>query len=348
MALGNVNGGREPVRWDLIEGQLPEGRRLTVRLASRGSRKDLLIGVDALQRRHLLVQIPLLEPIDLCERSTKGISLLTVEMKLDNGAYANFIDVVCLESHGHAALDIILFEIAAALDSGASIDRISLVKNVVGKWRRFWSGVNPGLLSKEEQIGLFGELWFLQNWLGPSVGYPLAVRAWRGPLGSRHDFEATRVGIEIKTCSRLDVVHSIHGVEQLVEPVGGTLFLMSLAVRDEASSTDSLVSLITSIRNLLENDYEALSHFDSCIYSAGYSDELDAEYAKLRLRVRSEELYRVAPGFPRIVPESFCEALPPSITAIQYELSLAGAIPWRVADNSPSATQLLRDFFGGA
>jgi hypothetical protein len=348
VALGNVNNkGREPIRWDLIEGQLPEGSRLTVRLAVRGGRDDVLIGVDALQRRHLLIQIPLLEPTDLCERSTKGISLLTVEMKLDNGNYANFIAVVCLESQGHAALDTILFEIVGALDSGASIDRISLVKNVVGKWRRFWSGVNSGLLSKEQQIGLFGELWFLKNWLGLSIGYPSAVRAWRGPLGSRHDFEASLVGIEIKTCSSLEMVHHIHGIEQLVEPVGGTLFLMSLGVRDEASATDSLPQLIKSIRDLLDNEFDALSHFDSCIYSGGYSDELEAEYSKMKLRVRSEDLYRVAPGFPRVVPSSFCEMLPLSISAVNYELSLAGADPWRVAQNPASASRLLIDFFGG-
>jgi hypothetical protein len=342
-----VNAVHGPIRWDLIQGHLPEGSRLTVRLALKGGPKDVLIGIDALQRRHILIQIPLLEPIDLSDRGTKGIALHTVEMKIDNGGYANFIDVACLESHGHAAMDIILFEIVEALKSGASIDRISLVKNIVGKWRRFWSGVNPALLSRDQQIGLFGELWFLKNWLGPSIGISAAVQAWRGSLGVRHDFEASLVAVEVKTSSLLDIVHCIHGIEQLVEPVGGTLFLMSIGVRDEASATDTLTDLVKSIRELLTNEYEALSHFDSFLYSTGYSDELGVEYAKLKLRMRSEELYRVTPGFPRIVPSSLCEVLPPAITAVAYQLSLAGALQWRVADNPESARLLLSDFFGG-
>jgi hypothetical protein len=50
------------------------------------------------------------------------------------------------------------------LQAGASIGHISLVQNVLAKWRRFWSGVSRGLLSKEQQFGLFGELWFFCRW----------------------------------------------------------------------------------------------------------------------------------------------------------------------------------------
>jgi hypothetical protein len=344
MAADDLNGNTDQLRWDLLEAQPPSGERLTVRSAMPARRGDLLIAVDAWGRRHILVEIPPGEPNDLSERTSLGIGLQTVEMKVDGGALINFIDIACLEPHGHAALDVIVNEIGDALDAGASTFRISLVQNVLSKWRRFWSGISQGLLSREQQIGLFGELWFLLHWLGPSVGLSTAVRMWRGPLSGRNDFEAKMIGIEVKTSALSNVVHQINGLEQLLEPAGGSLFLMSIAVRDEASATDCLPIVIENIRHGIKLDHETASHFDSCLYATGYQDSVESEYLKLKLRVRTEELYRVVNGFPRLVPSDLKQPLAPGLGAVRYELRLDGASPWRLAVSADGAKQLLRDF----
>lgn len=344
MAARGVIGRSGQLRWDLVESQPPNGEQLTVRVAMPGRRKDLLIAVDSGARRHILIEIPSGEPSALSERASRGISVQTVEMKVDGGEHRNFIDVVCLDAHGHVALDVIVGEIADALDAGASILRVALVQNVLSKWRRFWSAISQGLLGRDQQIGLFGELWFLAHWLGPSIGLSAAVHMWRGPFGARNDFECKSIGIEVKTSSRSDRAHHINGLEQLMEPTGGSLFLMSLSVREEVSASDSLPVLIRNIREGLSDDHGTLSHFDSCLFAVGYHDSLEREYEKLRLRVRNEELYRVADAFPRLVPSSLKSPLPPGIDQISYELRLDGAIPWRLAVTPEAARQLLRDF----
>ena len=186
-----------------------------------GRRDDVLIAVDAAHRRHVLVRIPPGEPCDLAERTSRGIAVQTVEMNIGAGQLSNFVEVVCLEPQGHPALDIVVEELVSSLEAGASTGRVRLVQNVLAKWRRFWSGVNQGLLSTEQQLGLFGELWFLSRWLGPSVGMQKAVQMWRGPVHARNDFELPGVGIEVKTTGRVDAAYIIHGLEQLLEPVGG-------------------------------------------------------------------------------------------------------------------------------
>jgi hypothetical protein len=344
VASVSLDSKGDQLRWDLLEAQPPSGERLTVRSAMPARRKDLLIAVDSSGRRHILVEIPPREPSELLERTSRGIGLQTVEMRGDGGERINFIDVACLEPQGHAALDVIVNEIADALDAGASILRIALVQNVLSKWRRFWSGISQGLLSHEQQIGLFGELWFLLHWLGPSVGLATAVRMWRGPVGGRNDFEATKIGVEVKTSSLSNVVHQINGLEQLLEPADGSLFLMSIAVRDEASATDCLPIVIRNIRDGLDLDYDTVSHFDSCLYAAGYQDAVESEYSKLKLRVRAEELYRVVDGFPRLVPSDLKQSLAPGLGAVRYELRLDSASPWRLAVSADGAKQLLRDF----
>ena len=186
-----------PLPWALVEGQPPGGERLTVRTALPGNHDDVLIALDAARRRYVLVRIPTGEPSELAERTSKGIAVQTVEMRVDGDRTENFVEIACLESQGHAALDTIAVELVEALVAGASIGRVRLVQNVLAKWRRFWSGVNQGVLSKEQQLGLFGELWFLSRWLCPSVGTAKALQMWRGPAGSRNDFEVQGMGIEV-------------------------------------------------------------------------------------------------------------------------------------------------------
>jgi hypothetical protein len=333
-----------PLRWDLLESQPPSGERLTARLAVPDSRDDVFIAVDAAGRRYVLVTIPPGEPRELAERVSRGVEVKTVEMKAGIGARQDFIEIACLEAEGYAALDTIALEMVEALQAGASIGRVRLVQNVLAKWRRFWAGVSQGLLSKEQQLGLFGELWFLCRWLTPATGSSKALHMWRGPVGARNDFEVQGFAIEAKTTGRLDAAHVIHGLEQLLEPPGGSLFLFSLTVRDEASGSETLPRLVEETRGLLADDVPALSQFESALAAVGYDDRLAGEYGKLVLRVRDEGLYRVAAGFPRLIPASLVGGLPAGVTAVTYELRLDVAVNWLIARTPAAAAALLADF----
>lgn len=343
MASGALDASQSDFRWDLLEAQPPIGERLTVRPALLGYRDDVLIGIDAGKRRYVLVAIPADEPCDLSERTSRGISVQTVEMNTGAGT-VNYVEIACIDEGGHSALNIVIYELVDALNAGASIGRVRLVQNVLAKWRRFWSGVNQGTLSREQQLGLVGELWFMNRWLSPTIGASKAIHMWRGPMGARNDFEAPGLGIEVKTTSRIDAAHVIHGLEQLLEPVGGALLLFSLAVREEASGAVSLTELVEESRTLLANDYAGLSQFDTALYSAGYDDRHAAEYVKLLFRVRSEELYRVSSAFPRLVPSSILGGMPVGVSAVHYELRLESAVNFKVASSPKSAEALLTDF----
>lgn len=324
------------LRWDLLEAQPPSGERLTVRRALAGRHPDVLIALDAAKRRHVLVELPEGELGELAERTSRGIAVQTVELRPGGEAVKRFIEVVCLDAQGHAALDTIAVELIDALEAGASIGRVRLVQNVLAKWRRFWSGIAQGVLSKEEQLGLFGELWFLNRWLAPAVGVAAAVTMWRGPAGARNDFEAPGLAIEVKTTGRVDGAHVIHGLDQLLEPPGGKLMLFNLLVRDEASGTENLPAQVAEARGLMAEDYALQSQFDALIYAAGYDDRLASEYAKLVLRIRDTGLYSVTEGFPRLVPASLVGGVPVGVGAVEYELRLDAAGAWLLAA-TPSA-----------
>ncbi len=332
-------------RWDMLEAEPPTKERLAVRTAIAGRHVDVLIGVDAALRRHVLVRIPEGEEDAFTERVSRGIGVQTVKMvPKDTGLEESFVEIACLDSQGHGALDLVISELVDAVERSGGLTRVKLVQGVLSKWRRFWSGVPTNALSVEQQVGLFGELYFLCRWLSNALGPSKALDTWRGPAGARNDFELPSLAIEAKTTKRVDAVHVIHGLDQLLEPAGGVMLLFALCVRDEASATESLPRLVSDMRGLLADDADALNLFETMLYSAGYDDRLEAEYAKLMLRVRSEGLYRVSDGFPRLVPASIVGGLPQGVDAITYELRTDAATAWMVAESAGAAAKLLQDF----
>jgi hypothetical protein len=346
MAAGDLTPAEPAVpRWDLLEAEPPTKERLSVRSALSGRNGDVLIGVDAALRRYVLVRIPVGEGDALTERVSRGIGLQTVKMvPQDTGVAESFVEIACLDPQGHRALDLVIGELVDAVERAGGVTRVTLVQGVLAKWRRFWSGVPSGALSVEQQVGLFGELYFLSRWLCEALIPSRAVSAWRGPVGARNDFELSRLGVEVKATKRADSVHIIHGLDQLLEPVGGTLLLFGLCVRDEASATESLPGLVREMRERLTGDLEALGAFETALYTVGYDDRLEAEYSKLMLRIRTEALYRVSQDFPRLVPASIVGGVPAGVSAVAYELRLDAAAPWMVASSGKAATKLLRDF----
>jgi hypothetical protein len=338
-----VSASNMNMRWDLLEGGPPAGESLAARLAVPARCGDVFIGVDAALLRYVLVRIPPGEPGSLSERASRGIAVRTLEMKIDGSSETEiFVEIACLEPDGHAALDIVTIELVEALVAGATIGRVRLVQTVLSKWRRFWSGFDQKLLSRERHVGLFGELWFLARWLLPAMPSDRAIGMWRGPVGSRHDFERRGLAVEVKTSSRLDGSHEIHGLEQLLQPDNGDLFLFSILVREEASSLESLPVLVKEIRAQVSSDHLAGTQFDGMLSAAGYDEAFEAEYEKLKLRVRAQGLYRVDAGFPRLVPASMAGGLPPGVTGVSYDLRLDAAGAWLLSETPRAVADLLK------
>src|SRR5262249_32261137 len=82
------------------------------------------------------------------------------------------------------------------------------------------------LLSLERQIGLIGELVFLER-LVQKIG-TRAVEAWIGWMPEPHDFRLDTREFEVKTTTSAQRIHTINGIEQLVPSNECTLHLVSV------------------------------------------------------------------------------------------------------------------------
>lgn len=313
-------------------GPAPQGEVLTARVALPNVTDRLVCAINGEGGRHLLIPLELGDDA-VTDQESRGVTASTRELAVSGAAPGRYIDIVCHDSAGHDAFDLVGGEIAERLVSGSETPA-QCVARVLSKWRRFWGQLPREVLSLEAQLGLFAELWFLCFWLIPKVGISAAIEQWRGPFSARHDFEQTGRSVEAKaTLSSRGAIHRINGVDQLAPPEGGELLFFSLRAREEAGAAKSLADLVIQCRSAVEADANALTRFESALLAAGYSPVHEEEYRKRHLRVFAEELFRVERHFPRIIAATFAAGVPAGVERLEYEINLSGSTDLRIARN---------------
>ncbi|MEX2670889.1 MAG: PD-(D/E)XK motif protein [Phycisphaeraceae bacterium] len=198
------------------------------------------------------------------------------------------------------------------------------------RWQLFLSRRRDARLSRFEQIGLWGEIWFLRSHLIPTLGIDSAVHAWRGPDGANHDFEFSGKAVEVKTSSANPEgrVH-IANVLQLVDTGLDALYLRYISVSIHQGAGTALPDLILRLRQKLGASSTARQQFEGKLFDAGYLDSEDDHYRRMGIAVLSETTYLIADGFPRLLPSD----LPPGVGDVKYVLSLGACQDFAVASD---------------
>lgn len=199
------------------------------------------------------------------------------------------------------------------------------IADAVGEFRALLEE-DKGTLSDSAIKGLVGELEILRRLAIYSVN---AVSAWVGPQDQRHDFRRGLHALEVKTSGRADsTCVSIHGIDQLAPPAGGTLHLIHLRLEpaEGSLSVKSLVSGLIKLgvdKVLLWKNLELL----------GCSDPYSEDWNRLTYVIDKTEFYEVTDGFPRITSASFPGAgLPAGLSGVTYQLDLASANAFQLSE----------------
>lgn len=328
-----------PEVWARLEQGRPVGDNLTARQAASASR--LQCALDSEGRRHLLIALQDKEE-ELRDIQSRGIHVETRDLIVRGQPAARYLDMQCLDATGFPALDLIGGELVTELLKPDAVPA-AIVKRVLAKWRRFWGLLPRTMLSREEIVGLFAELWFFLVWLLPAAGPVAASERWRGPMGSRHDYEWPGTSVEVKaSTSTRGRIHRINGLDQLSPPQDGVLYFFSLLLREEAGATNTLPALIATIAAKLNTEEEALSRFETTLAQTGYSPIHDDEYSKHHLRIAAEGLYAVKDDFPRLNTDQFQTAIPPGIERVEYEINLNAHDHLKIAGSPGEAAAKLR------
>lgn len=152
-------------------------------------------------------------------------------------------------------------------------------------------------LSREEQIGLFGELMVLRA-VADVVGYARAISVWQGPYDGLHDFVGSGVAVEVKTALGAGHQLRVSKFDQLETDGLSDLIIVRPRLR-EAPDGQTILDLAGILREQMSSSAEARSEFDECLIRVGVR-EGDATLDLLRMQVQSNAYYRVTDGFPRL------------------------------------------------
>ena len=192
----------------------------------------------------------------------------------------------------------------------------------------------PGL-GAERQIGLLGELLFLQRLM--SARGPEAVNSWIGPSHEPHDFRVGKNEFEVKTTVKAQRIHTVNGLEQLLPSEGCNLSLVSVLLGPPGG--DSGVSLNGKVQEILEvlAPHARLSlHFRQQLETNGYLLTDSDRYARRFVLRRPIGLVRLNEAFPAITRPMVRNALGDQATRVEalwYDVNVEGL---EIEDGTPS------------
>ncbi len=208
--------------------------------------------------------------------------------------------------------------IEAATKTETSDAAINAVRNRFCVWKKMFKNTN-GSMNEETYKGLFGELYFLKNWMFKQYDITAAVRSWSGPSRTAKDFSIGEDWYEAKTVSTNAETVKISSLTQLSSTETGKLVVIKTEqMSNEFDNCECTVEdLITDILNLI-TDATVKDEFIGKVINYGY-DINSSEESYHKYRVASLNLYRVSCGFPRITEK---EVPFDEIARVTYELSL--------------------------
>lgn len=191
-------------------------------------------------------------------------------------------------------------------------------------WKSLFKKKPPHSISSEVVQGLFGELYFLNDFITDKYGVSVGISSWGGPEATSKDFAIGADWYEVKTIGVAAACVKISSLAQLSSDDPGVLAILKVE-RMPAEFTNGQSSIAELISCILEkiDDESIQSLFLSkiALYGISVTDESFAT----KFDIKSLKKYSVKPGFPRI---TLNEVPFPEINDVSYEISVAAINPF--------------------
>lgn len=210
-----------------------------------------------------------------------------------------------------------------------------ILEKRVEHWKKFIQASGPDGLSKNQQIGLFGELLILNSQLNFTSNRNSILDAWLGPDASNHDFVLGKNAIEVKTTTGNEHTRVHISNEYQLDSTGfERLFLCHVRLDERQGSGTSLPVLIDEIMELLP-DILKISFIES-LAILGYVDKQRGFYEASGYFERARSYYLVTEGFPKITRETLASG----VNQVSYQIDLSCAV-----QNKKTEQQVLQAYF---
>jgi len=209
-------------------------------------------------------------------------------------------------------------------------DALKSLTRRLASWKRFFQrGAQPAL-SREDYIGLYGELSFIEAALNAGIQPLPLISAWQAPLSTNQDFLFGPLAAETKTttANEIDKVR-ITNARQLDSTGLQNLFLARYAFDFRQGAGRTLPQLAVVLKAHLSTvSPEALALFCDRLLEAGLVEAVPNDLDTWGFTLRHLDIFRVTDGFPRLLESD----LPQGISEPSYTLDLSAAAPYKTTE----------------
>ena len=208
-------------------------------------------------------------------------------------------------------------------------DVVRAIINQLEKWQMLFEKLKGEGLTPAEQLGLYGELHFIQKYLARQDAV-YVLNSWVGTDREIRDFQYSNWALEVKTTS--DNNHQKVGVSserQLDETLLDNLFLFHLSVETSKMNGESLNAKVNAVREILQDNVSALNIFNNKLIDAGYFERHTHLYEERCYQTRDENYYKIDGDFPRIKENEIRSG----VGDIKYSIILSQCNEYLVAEN---------------
>ena len=205
---------------------------------------------------------------------------------------------------------------------------LDYIKNRFYNWKKMFQNVTTKDLSEEKEQGIFGELYFLYNYMIPKYGIDSSILSWSGPLKFNKDFSITDTWYEIKTSSVSSTNIKISSLSQLDSEKEGFLSVvkvekMSPEFTGPLSSVYNLIQVIMAQITTIKIQDDFLNKL------VEYGLGPDNGFGSRKFDVKSTKLYLVNDEFPRLTKNVITHE---EIDNVSYLLNLSGIEKYKVEE----------------
>jgi len=274
-------------------------------------RNGFLVGIDARNRYHLIVQVEESE-LNIRRRLTAGIGLKSETFKVGN-AYMKAVDIIA-EQRWRFAMELFAAEVMMEMSDGKI--SIETIKRIVDEHRALWAPPREPI-GIPAQRGLIGEMEVVKK-LGDAHTPNHIVSCWRGPDGGIHDLASEEWAIEVKSYSEEPPRVKINHIAQLDHNIDKRLTLVALHLISDGDGK-TLPEYIDEMIEWAEN-HGCRSRIEEILVSMKYDDERRNEYYST-YTVGRFVVCPIKENSP-VFPAELGKFIPASVSEISYLLAL--------------------------
>lgn len=287
----------------------------------------LYMAVEKPANRHALLAVGRVSPQFKLPES-RGLLVKKVEPSV-GGPGTLTLAVVLRETTFADVFDVVMNDIVRRLETCESeAEAMEGIVERVLLWQAFLEKQGDRGLSREAQVGLYGELWFMRRYLAQFIRWPRAIGAWTGPSGSNQDFQVANVAFEVKTTTANQHQRLLVSSERQLDTTGlEHLFLVHLSLDARQGTGETLPDIVADIRRLASSHPLALANLTDRLLGIGYVAEMADRYRDTGYTEREHHLLRVAADFPRIVESD----LRRGVGDVHYSISVAECLSHAVS-----------------